>query len=219
MNPSSGRFLTSDAFEGINDEPKSLHKYLYAYANPIGNTDPSGHFVTVAEFSQVALANAIVQTLSLLVLMIIKTKIEEKLEEYTCGQGGGIALYRSMKRDFWTGKPAVEQSARGLGVREGPDITPDSNGMVNPNSGGMSVAPFTPMNLADFRRPPEFGGTGSDPVWCINSIWIDGNSRLQFRQDRVDHGNIEPNARMSFQAFRDGLAETQLLWTHVKKGL
>jgi RHS repeat-associated protein len=223
MNTSSGRFLTSDAFEGNNDEPKSLHKYLYAYANPISNTDPSGRFsVSVAEITSVQLANAVVQSISLLTLLVIKTKIEEKLEEYRCGQGGGVALYRSMKRDFWTGKPLVEQSARGLGVRDSgpnPDITPDENGNVHPNSGGMSVAPITPMSLPPHRRPFEFGGSGSDPVWCISSIWIEANSRLQFRQDSLTHGNIEPNARMPLEDYRVALSETQFLWTHVKSGL
>lgn len=91
--------------------------------------------------------------------------------------------------------------------------------MVNPDSGGMSVSPFTPLNLPDFRRPPEFQGTWSDPVWCINSIWIEGNTRLQFRQDTPTHGNIEPNARMSLQDYRNALGETQFLWTHVKHGV
>ena len=123
--------------------------------------------------------------------------------------------------DSWPiNKPLVEQSARGLGVRVGgakPDITPDSNGNVYPNGDGMSVAPFTPLNLLPHRRPPEFGGNGPDPVWCINSTWIDANDRLQFRQDSLTHGNIEPNRRMSLEDYRGALAETQLLWTHVKK--
>ena len=31
-----------DPFAGENDEPLSLHKYLYAHADPINNIDPSG---------------------------------------------------------------------------------------------------------------------------------------------------------------------------------
>jgi hypothetical protein len=33
-----------DSFEGIVFDPLSLHKYLYAGANPANNTDPSGQF-------------------------------------------------------------------------------------------------------------------------------------------------------------------------------
>ena len=34
MNPSVGRFITMDSYEGSIDDPVSLHKYLYANANP-----------------------------------------------------------------------------------------------------------------------------------------------------------------------------------------
>ncbi len=42
MNPSTGRFHTMDTFEGRQTDPPSLHKYLYAEANPVENSDPSG---------------------------------------------------------------------------------------------------------------------------------------------------------------------------------
>lgn len=38
-----GRFLTQDSFEGEQEQPLSLHKYLYAHADPVNNFDPSGH--------------------------------------------------------------------------------------------------------------------------------------------------------------------------------
>ena len=42
MNPATGRFWTRDSFPGVNQDPSSLHKYLYVADNPIDNTDPSG---------------------------------------------------------------------------------------------------------------------------------------------------------------------------------
>lgn len=44
MNPSSGKFWTADSFEGSPFDPLSLHKYLYANADPLNRRDPSGEF-------------------------------------------------------------------------------------------------------------------------------------------------------------------------------
>jgi RHS repeat-associated protein len=41
--PTQGRFLTRDAWEGDPNQPLSHNAWLYAHQNPIGHTDPSGH--------------------------------------------------------------------------------------------------------------------------------------------------------------------------------
>jgi hypothetical protein len=43
LNVNTGRFQTMDTFQGDNEDPLSLHKYLYAADNPVDNVDPSGH--------------------------------------------------------------------------------------------------------------------------------------------------------------------------------
>ncbi len=40
--PDLGRFWTMDTFEGNQDDPLSLHRYLYTEDNPVNLTDPSG---------------------------------------------------------------------------------------------------------------------------------------------------------------------------------
>ena len=46
MNPSNGRFFSIDTFQGFEEEPLSLHKYLYTHSGPINHADPTGHFQT-----------------------------------------------------------------------------------------------------------------------------------------------------------------------------
>jgi len=42
LNTSTGRFWSMDTFVGRSDDPLSLHKYLYAGADPINRRDPRG---------------------------------------------------------------------------------------------------------------------------------------------------------------------------------
>jgi len=41
--PGIGRFWTMDTWDGQNNEPLSLHKYLYGSCDPVNRLDPSGH--------------------------------------------------------------------------------------------------------------------------------------------------------------------------------
>ena len=43
MSPSTGTFISMDSYQGSLYDPVSLHKYLYANADPVTYTDPSGY--------------------------------------------------------------------------------------------------------------------------------------------------------------------------------
>ncbi|MBP0023598.1 MAG: hypothetical protein J7540_06315, partial [Roseofilum sp. SID2] len=59
-DPTLGRFISRDAYQGSLNDPMSQHKYQYAHANPVVNTDPSGY----ATFTQIAAASAFLTTLA-----------------------------------------------------------------------------------------------------------------------------------------------------------
>ena len=40
-----------DTYEGVNGDPLSLHKYLYAADNPVNMMDPSGHETEVEQLA------------------------------------------------------------------------------------------------------------------------------------------------------------------------
>ena len=43
MNPGTGTFISMDSYQGSMYDPVGLHKYLYAGANPVQYTDPTGY--------------------------------------------------------------------------------------------------------------------------------------------------------------------------------
>jgi len=47
MNPLTGRFWTADSYEGINEDPASLHKYMYANGDGVNASDPSGNYTSL----------------------------------------------------------------------------------------------------------------------------------------------------------------------------
>jgi RHS repeat-associated protein len=46
-DPATGRFVSTDPFEGFNDQPVTLHDYLYGNVNPVNRIDPSGFSSTI----------------------------------------------------------------------------------------------------------------------------------------------------------------------------
>ncbi|PPT10851.1 YD repeat protein [Geitlerinema sp. FC II] len=45
--PETGRFLSTDPFEGMVESPVSRHRYLYGNANPVVFEDPSGEIASI----------------------------------------------------------------------------------------------------------------------------------------------------------------------------
>ncbi|MBL9168656.1 MAG: RHS repeat-associated core domain-containing protein [Verrucomicrobiales bacterium] len=53
--PDVGRFRTMDSYEGQRELPAGLHKYSYALADPVNNTDPSGYDPSLTISGQVSI--------------------------------------------------------------------------------------------------------------------------------------------------------------------
>ena len=81
MNPATATFTSMDSYAGNIYDPASLHRYLYANANPVKYTDPSGHsplasLTTAVSQLTVLQTNAIIlsmATVSGLMNMAMKT--------------------------------------------------------------------------------------------------------------------------------------------------
>jgi len=57
--PTTGRFTQQDTYMGNSADPVSLHKYLYANANPVTYTDPTGEFSMMESSAAMGIANTL----------------------------------------------------------------------------------------------------------------------------------------------------------------
>jgi RHS repeat-associated protein len=103
FNPKHGRFVSSDTWAGNIFDPTTLHKYLYAHADPVNRVDPSGHFSYMGALT----VGAIIATIASIAIPAYRAalwKLTGKTDEFSMqflvggigGQivfGGAVAIY------------------------------------------------------------------------------------------------------------------------------
>lgn len=109
--------------------------------------------------------------------------------------------------------PEIGATSRYLGARPGMDIRVFDSGSVFSTRQGMSVSPLPPKNLPKRRRPKEFGGTGKDPVFEMETDELpEGLEYLPDPQKPTTHGFIRPAYTMTFEYYQILLHSTRELW-------
>jgi RHS repeat-associated protein len=66
MDPRTGRFTGVDPFVGVASDPVTLHRYLYAHANPTTVVDPTGRFgsFSIAGFATASLIGGTIYSIA-----------------------------------------------------------------------------------------------------------------------------------------------------------
>jgi hypothetical protein len=104
-----------------------------------------------------------------------------------------------------------------------PDITPDANGFVSPNTGGMSVSP-SQADLPAHRIPrklrllyPKASGNNAVRIWSLGEGRFEAapvNAQLALRPDphNAKHGFVEPSFNVPIASYVAALESTQSQW-------
>jgi hypothetical protein len=134
-------------------------------------------------------------------------------------------IYRSMRKTD-DGKPRVDASGKGLGVRGKPvngvvDVDVDQDGQVILNGKGMSVAPSwrdLPYFLISRRLKNQFpAARGSADVFSFTmgeGLFADGPvaSGLDLTTDSSSHGLVVPKYSVPLDQYQTDLANTLDRW-------
>jgi len=135
-------------------------------------------------------------------------------------------IYRSMRKED-EGKPLVEATGKGLGVRGQPvndvvDVDLDPDGKVVLNSKGMSVAPSwrdLPHHRISKRLRNQFpAARGTIDIWCFTmgeEPFADGPvaDGLDLKIDAPKHGVVVPRLSIPLDQYQADLANTRDYWT------
>lgn len=122
-----------------------------------------------------------------------------------------LNVVRGMKADS-DKKPITGDTARTLGARNPADVQPGKNGFLALDQ-GMSVSPLPVSNLPKHRRPAEFGGTGKDDIFKLDTIHL-ATYDLKFIYDlhNPKHGFIAPFKGMTYNDYQIALHATKQHW-------
>lgn len=126
-------------------------------------------------------------------------------------------LFRGMRPDVADPhRPQCGSTASTLGVR--PEDIPVTDGLVHPETGGMSVVCDDPETLPEHRKPRERGGTAKGvEIFALDEAVLPAT--LLARQDDPtypSHRSVEPSVACAFQVYEGYLHGTKGNWNLLK---
>lgn len=182
-NQGTGRFWNQDSYEGSSGDPASLHKYLYANADPLGFRDPGGR-MTMAE---VMVDTAIVGLISIIAVpqvfemgmtaarTLIAAGLEgaEKLKDGISGQIVALTLaYETMKANEKAKARPIAQLRND--PSQGKAVIGESMSRVIPAAIAFRGETFEPVTFFGSTLPDfPLNSQGDFNLWMwANRAWI-----------------------------------------------
>jgi RHS repeat-associated protein/uncharacterized repeat protein (TIGR01451 family) len=77
-HPATGRFLTPDRYGATSNDPRTLHRYLYALGNPLNRIDPSGEFTLGSVMISISISD-VLRSMDVVVKKCLQNKLKGKL--------------------------------------------------------------------------------------------------------------------------------------------
>ncbi|WP_227498530.1 polymorphic toxin-type HINT domain-containing protein [Synechococcus sp. PCC 7336] len=155
-DPSTGRFISRDAFEGFITDPISQNRYLYANANPVTYTDPSGFF-SIGNVSAASVARGTLSVISSPQFLL----------------GAGIGAGAQVTSDFARGERSTvlgvlgAAAFGGLGFVFGPAL---AGALLKSAIGTVGLSLLVANGLADSFNTLRAGLSSGDPLRAFAGV-------------------------------------------------
>jgi RHS repeat-associated protein len=159
MNTTTGRFASMDTDEGNDRDPLSLHKYLYAEADPADNTDASGN--EIDEIGSFVISNT-VNSLAVLNFQVIVAGVKSAL--------------RDDPKDLWlVPKEDYQTYGRESGWRPGTFPSRSILYELERKDGGLLHNPSYNWTISEHQTnaalaDPPYGTTSHDGGWFCDGV-------------------------------------------------
>jgi RHS repeat-associated protein len=218
MNPQSGRFQTMDSFEGVIQDPLSLHKYLYANADPVNKLDPTGHYTaTMNELGAttslqgsilgIAVPRFVATIAQIGVKLLVAGVIDYTAIRVTAAIQANIAAQKALEQERTRTKTKVKEAAKNTFVLfhyTGPGgalgiagsgvmfVTPllEENGYIFPYGAYASeIPPWDPSYTQRSLATLFYGTPDKDVSWFVA---LDGKGFIWLPYALYPHQWVKP---------------------------
>jgi hypothetical protein len=238
----TGRFWSMDSYEGAPSDPVSLHKYLYANANPISFIDPTGHWT----MKEVMLTVSVVSTLASIAIPTVQSGGDPTV--FWESVVGAIPIYGSSSSavanfqagnyiagsfdvaitvaDIFTAR-AAGASAKAL--KAGRKVLPGARGVIKGGSStalaqslGGAQAGFQAHDLlpsAVVKRSALMQKLGIDLDHFSNGMWLPSSNPARHRGFHSIYSNAVEMTLRNIETRNLPLAESEVLVMKMQMGL
>ena len=139
LNVSTGRFWSMDTDEGLDQDPLSLHKYLYTAGDPVNLTDPSGHDFDIGS---IAIGASISGTLDAISAISAGQTLKGVAKSFVIGSVKGAAFFLAGGIAFKLLATAGEAAASFEAVQAAQQFISNVVGRAGPLLEGLQLPRF-----------------------------------------------------------------------------
>lgn len=215
LNTMTGRFWSMDTYEGNNQDPLSLHKYLYADGDPVDGTDASGNQDSMAELGAEESMSTALDAMSTIlgtIVTTVKQVLPYQVVVVTLPTG---STYEPLSKVKNPDQAAIAGVKVGTPIRIAvpPDIDPQA--MVDQWSSGSvwsfrsALNPLTWLAFKKFwsdknnnfkAQSKIFDAFGNFELGATGAAAFFGLPILEIEADRLHGGTNDPINRADIQS-------------------